>query len=189
MNIWWLLELGSVFILVLLSAMFPESFQLIITINPRLIVLIISGILLGCFYGYHNWRIFDRPFKDEIYKKVSPQIVKIEYDNNNILVKKTVQEDKMKKIEIHETYDRSSLNKQALVNSMWVHIVCGVAGAIAFYLLANNIFFNKHFFRLYKLNISDLFFFIIALLGYMGLLPRTMWFFASKGSIDILKSS
>lgn len=76
--------------------------------------------------------------------------------------------------------DRSPLNKPAEANQFWIHIVCGVIGAIALYLLSFRLDFINLQNTFSQLRLLDLFLFLIAVLGYTGLLPRTLWFFASS---------
>ncbi len=69
-------------------------------------------------------------------------------------------------------------------HQVWVHILCAIVGAIALYLLSLR--FNSYIYWNYHLSWIDLVLLIVALLGYTGLLPRTLWFFASRGDIKKL---
>lgn len=62
-------------------------------------------------------------------------------------------------------------------HQVWVHIICGIVGSIALYLLLGAINFNNRAYTLGNLGWVDFFLFIIAILAYTGLLPRILWFF------------
>lgn len=62
-------------------------------------------------------------------------------------------------------------------HQVWVHIICGIAGSVALYLLLGTIDLNSRALVLEKLGWSEFVLFIIAILGYTGLLPRILWFF------------
>lgn len=62
-------------------------------------------------------------------------------------------------------------------HQVWVHIICGIAGSVALYLLLGTIDLNNRILVLEKLGWSEFVLFIIAILGYTGLLPRILWFF------------
>ena len=63
-------------------------------------------------------------------------------------------------------------------HQLWIHIICGTVGSMAFYFLLGNIDIYNQAETLKKLGASDFFLFLIALLGYVGLLPRILWFFS-----------
>jgi len=63
------------------------------------------------------------------------------------------------------------------INTLWVHLVCGLVASACLYLLANKTDFRNSFSPI------DIFFLIIALVGYAGLLPRTLWFFSYNGDL------
>ncbi len=66
---------------------------------------------------------------------------------------------------------------------LWVHVVSGLVGAISLYLLSTKIDLANPAITLQRLKIDDVILLIISLLGYVGLLPRTIWFIANTGKI------
>lgn len=62
-------------------------------------------------------------------------------------------------------------------HQVWVHIICGVTGSVASYLLLGTIDLNNRALVVEKLGWGEFMLFIIAILGYTGLLPRILWFF------------
>lgn len=66
---------------------------------------------------------------------------------------------------------------------LWIHIICGLVAAISLYLLSSKINLMDLKTTLIELKIEDTVLFVISLLGYMGLLPRTFWFIANTGKI------
>lgn len=75
------------------------------------------------------------------------------------------------------------VNWIARLNALWVHLVCGIAGAIAFYLVYIKLISHCQSRFLMNLTWQDFVVMLIGLLGITGLLPRTLWFFASKPDI------
>lgn len=150
-----------------------------------LFVFIIAGVLVGYYYGYYNLRIFHKPFEDNVYlkePKVPTEKIIEKYNSEGNLIEKIIERNKINRI---NQYDLSSINDVAIVNSIWVHVVCGLVGAAALYLLSNHICLLDPRVTIYRLGWPDLFLFLIAVLGYTGLLPRTLWFFASKGNLNL----
>lgn len=171
-------SLVLVFILVISAILLPQSS------DCKMVLLILSGTIVGYYYGFHNWRIFHKPFADEIYSKLPKTLTEkiIEkYGSGKEILEKTIEKTKEARI---EDYKLSSINNAAIANSIWVHVICGVTGAVTLYFLSSHIHFENPWRTLHKLDWPDLFLFVIALLGYTGLLPRTLWFFASKGSLN-----
>jgi hypothetical protein len=75
-------------------------------------------------------------------------------------------------------------NKSAYrVHQLWIHMTCGVIAGLALYFLSNS-YLNCPEKFISKLGWSDFFLFLISLLGFTGLLPRTLWFLARNGKID-----
>ena len=116
-----------------------------------LLFFMISGILTGLFYGWNNYRIFHYPHTDEFYK--------------DYLTK-----------ERHGFTKIPPENIVAKLNTVWVHLACGVTGSITLYLLSTRISFVCPTKSIEQLNWVDGVLFVIAILGYIGLLPRTLWF-------------
>ena len=75
-----------------------------------------------------------------------------------------------------------SLKVIARIDAFLKHILCGIMGSVALYVLIEhlNIFSANHQF---KLDWSSLILFIIAMLGYLGLLPLTFTFLAASGKL------
>lgn len=74
-------------------------------------------------------------------------------------------------------------NSKARTNTFWVHLICGVVGTTALYFLSSHINFACPIKTVFGLNWQDFALFVIAILGYTGLLPMTLWFFANSGKI------
>lgn len=62
-------------------------------------------------------------------------------------------------------------------HQVWVHVICGITGSVALYLLLGVINLSNRTQTLENLGWGELMLFIIAILGYTGLLPRILWFF------------
>lgn len=97
-------------------------------------LLLVSGIILGGYYGWYNDMIW-RP-------------------NGKL---------------------ENSLPYRA--HQVWIHIISGVTGSVALYLLLGAISLSDRSQTLEQLNWSAFILFLIAILGYTGLLPRILWFF------------
>jgi hypothetical protein len=69
------------------------------------------------------------------------------------------------------------------IHLLWVHIICGLVAAMSLYLLSvkTNLLNPETVFI--DLKVDDTIFFLVSLLGYIGLLPRTFWFIANAGRI------
>lgn len=63
-------------------------------------------------------------------------------------------------------------------NTLWTHIFCGLVASICFYLLINKPDIGTDF------DLGSIFLLIMSLVGYTGLLPRTLWFFSYSGKVD-----
>jgi len=144
-----------------------------------LILFLISGVTHAIFYGRKNDQIFHFPHAEE----------NREFDMNKIDFLK-IKEIENKKGGIKATFGIMPFtkapyrNKYAKVNTLWVHLICSVAGAIALYLLLNRFnLLNLNSWTLKHLGFSDFVLFLVALLGYTGLLPMTLWFFANSGKL------
>lgn len=62
-------------------------------------------------------------------------------------------------------------------HQIWVHIICGVTGSVALYFLLGVLDFSNMATVSGKIGWGEFLLFIIAILGYTGLLPRILWFF------------
>lgn len=102
---------------------------------------VISGVLVGFYYGLFNDKIFHYPKKPEG-----------EYRN-----------------------------EFAKTNTMWIHLLSGFISGIAAYYLVGSIRINQG--NINEYNLAHLVLSFIALLGYVGLLPMTLWFFANSGKL------
>lgn len=63
-------------------------------------------------------------------------------------------------------------------HQLWIHIICGTIGSISLYFLLGSLDFKCQSVTLQKLSVKEFVLFGIALLGYVGLLPRILWFFS-----------
>jgi hypothetical protein len=106
--------------------------------------LLLSGILSGIYYGYHDDNLWGGGRK-----------------NNKT----------------HNDPIRYN------IHLIWIHTVCGLVAAISLYLLSTKINLTNPANTLHRLRIDDAIIFVISLLGYTGLLPRTFWFIANTGKI------
>lgn len=80
------------------------------------------------------------------------------------------------------------VNLPAKINAIWIHLVCGFVGAIALYLISIKLISDYPNKIVGALAWQDFVVLLIGLLGITGLLPRTLWFFASKADIpDLIK--
>lgn len=70
-------------------------------------------------------------------------------------------------------------------HQIWVHAVCGIVGATALDLLLCN--FNLYGNEIYKFTGTQFLLFMLALLGYTGLLARTLWSFANASELIVKK--
>ncbi|MFH1970960.1 MAG: hypothetical protein ABIJ05_01055 [Patescibacteria group bacterium] len=61
-------------------------------------------------------------------------------------------------------------------HQMWVHIFCGLAASIALYFLTTLINFNNLGLSIKKYGFELLILSFIVVMGYIGLLPRFLWF-------------
>ena len=129
-----------------------------------LLFFVFSGSITGIFFGLNNYRIFNYPHTDEFYKDY---ITKEKYGFEK---------------------EPPPVNTVARINEMWVHLVCGITGSIALFFLTAGFNFQCLAKSIEQISFVDGVLFLVALLGYTGLLPRTMWFLANKGGLgDFLK--
>jgi hypothetical protein len=119
----------------------------------RVLLLLLSGIASGVNYGFNN----DSIWLPETETILMPKDTKIVGKDN-----------------------RKTRNLY-VAQQVWVHLLCGIIGAIAFYILLSRVD-RSHFF-IKRIAVTDLVLTIISLLGYTGLLPSLMWFFSRKGDI------
>lgn len=84
--------------------------------------------------------------------------------------------------DIWNAYEKE-LSKKARyrVHQLWVHIVCGLIGALALYAISTKV--SHSYFFVNKFNAIDLLLTLFSILGYTGLLPSLLWFFSRKGDI------
>ena len=109
----------------------------------------------------------------------------------NFKSKKVTEENN--KVKSTETYMEPyngvpQLTQSAKMNSVWVHLLCSLSGAIALFFLSLRLRYILVLNTLPSdyLGFSELVLFLIGLLGLSGLLPMTLWFFARSG--DMLAS-
>jgi len=132
-----------------------------------LLLFVALGIIAGLYYGKHDNDIFHYPYKD---KK----------DGKNEKTQEHyfplyLQDGKIKKIYAPK------LNNNAKLHNLWIHLFCGFIGATAMYtVFTNKICLSNFTFKTFDW--PDFVLLLIGTLGYVGLLPRTLWFFASKGN-------
>ncbi len=136
----------SITILLFLGIVDPK---VLASLPWKLIVLILSGLISGVYYGLYNDFIW-----------LSPKINSKENFKSN------------------PDFKELSLYKG---HQVWIHLVCGVVGSLALYLLLGKLNFTSFPVNLDGLGIKELVLLLIALLGYTGLLPRTLWFFSNRG--------
>lgn len=67
------------------------------------------------------------------------------------------------------------------LHKIFVHVLCSVSGSVALYFLIINITHGIYSAFTYSLGVRELVLFLIALLGYMGLLPRALWSYSNRG--------
>lgn len=130
----------------------------------NLVSLFLSGLLAGIYFGLNDYRIFHYYYSDKFYKD-NPHML----SHNKDLPKETFS------LKVPE------LNESSKFDLIWVHVICGITSAYAVYLLLTNPLIDQY-------GISRIFLFLIALLGYSGRLPRTLWFLANKGGIGDIKN-
>ncbi|OGE32399.1 hypothetical protein A3C59_03835 [Candidatus Daviesbacteria bacterium RIFCSPHIGHO2_02_FULL_36_13] len=68
-------------------------------------------------------------------------------------------------------------------HQLWIHIICGIVGSTSLYFLLGVININDQAGTLAKLGLREFILFVVALLAYVGLLPRIIWFFSYAQSI------
>lgn len=128
----------------------------------NIILFFFSGLLSGLFYAIADHRIFDFPYEDEF------EIIRLneEYKNEHF----------------RRTY---FLTDAALLHKFILHLVCGMIAGVCLYSLLSDQSIQKILNgcndQLDKLKWAHLTLFFISILGYLGYLPRTFWFFAQKG--------
>ena len=69
-------------------------------------------------------------------------------------------------------------NEFEKVHTLWIHIVCGLAGSISLFILLTKFPFSSSEFGL-----GDFALLLFGILGIVGLLPRTFWFLANSGNL------
>ncbi|KKQ56739.1 MAG: hypothetical protein US75_C0003G0026 [Candidatus Woesebacteria bacterium GW2011_GWC1_38_13] len=101
----------------------------------RFILMLISGIMLGIYYGLYN---------DVIWRP---------------------------KGSLGESFPYRA-------HQLWIHIICGLIGSISLYFLLGAINIYNPLKTLKNFGFTEFTLFGIALLGYVGLLPRILWYFS-----------
>lgn len=152
-------------ILLFVTFFLPTSTNIVIPPSIlKLLFFMVSGICVGFFYGQNDHRIWHFPYTDGFYEKNLQSGFK-----------------EKKEIWFKEI---PSLNDNANTHNLWVHIIGGITGGVALYFLLSHIDFVNPSANFDKLGLIDLTFFLVAILGYSGYIPRILWFFASKGGLD-----
>ena len=88
----------------------------------------------------------------------------------------------------HDSYPFK--NNFEKIHTIWIHVVCGLAGSTCLYLLLSRI--NEQKYQI-TLSVVDLGVLFIGILGIVGLLPMTLWFTVlsinelQKTFVDLLK--
>lgn len=134
-------------------------------IGNKLLLFILSGICSGIFYGVNNHVIFHHQYDKKYYK-----------DNKPIFMALGI------------FPGVPELNPIAQLHIFWVHIISGIMGSASLYLLSTRLSSIESIIESDKL-ILNLILLLISVLGYVGYIPRTLWFFASKGGLGIDKPS
>ena len=158
-NVWSLALLLCVLFISL--GLFLSDVKLVIDL--KLLLFILSGICSGIFYGVNNHVVFHHPYDKNYYEKK-----KSDFKDVGVFPGIPV------------------LNPIAQIHIFWVHIISGIIGSVFLYLLSFRISSLESFVNgdVWWLN---LFLLLISVLGYVGYMPRTLWFFATKGGIGIDK--
>ena len=68
-------------------------------------------------------------------------------------------------------------------HQLWAHIICGVVASLSLYFLLGVIDVDNQSATLAKLGLTEFMLFIITVMGYIGLLPRILWYFSYAQSI------
>ena len=68
-------------------------------------------------------------------------------------------------------------------HQLWIHIICGVIASLSLFFLLGSIDFSNQDVTLANLGLKEFILFLIVLIGYVGLLPRIIWFFSYAQSI------
>ncbi len=125
-----------------------------------LLLLVVAGIITGTYYGLNNDRVWHFSYKTDFYAK-----------NKNFE-------------EIQKMYVIPSLNPVAKAHQIWIHVLCGLIAGVTLYILVEKFNLANVWFTFKRLDLKDYILLLISTLGYTGLLPRTLWFFASRGDLN-----
>lgn len=142
-----------------------------------LILFMLSGLFHGIYYGLRNNNIFHYPYTKDFYREFFSFKSKKE-------IRKTIEDDKKEVSTGIELYPYKNIplsNDYALANTLWVHLVCSLVGAFSMYFLINDLSTKQ--FAVNEFKGTHLILFAIVILGYTGLLPMTLWFFANSGKM------
>lgn len=140
--------------LVFSGVLFLVAFIIPLNNIHRVLLFIFSGVLSGLFYGEHNHEVW-------------PMWTESKLKNGTVKLKPQIHNP--------ERYEK--------MHNCWVHIVGGVAGGTAGYLLfaKSHVYLQDPLMLFCCLDWVDLVLFLIVILGYSGYIPRTLWFMANKG--------
>lgn len=83
---------------------------------------ILSGVIVGTYYGKNDHRIFHHPYTKDFYKNNHEDLLKLKIFPGV-----------------------PTLEPIAQIHIFWVHIISGIIGSIALYLLVNRMYFVELF--------------------------------------------
>lgn len=131
----------------------------------KLLLFILSGLCSGIFYGLNNHVIFHHPYDKKYY-------------NDNASTFKA----------LGVFPGIPELNNVAPIHIFWVHVISGIIASISLYLLSTRVQSIESIIDSDKV-VLNLILLFISVLGYVGYLPRTLWFFATKGGLVVDRPS
>lgn len=141
--------------------------------------LLTSAIIQGLYYGKYNNLIFHYPHASNDSEKKPPEFLK----QKRIDKEKKSSKEVTTETDFYLFKEAPFINNKARANTLWVHILCSTVGAVSLYMLFSHVDLSNPSWSIKRLQSSDLVLILIALLGYTGLLPMTLWFFANSGKI------
>lgn len=145
--------------------------------NLSLMLFMLSGLFQGLYYGLRNNNIFHYPHTKDFYLEFFSFKSKKKIEKPAKNGKQSVSFE----TELYPYKDIPSLNEYASANTLWVHLICSLTGAFSMYFLINDL--SSKQFNVNQFNGSHFVLFSVAILGYTGLLPMTLWFFANSGKV------
>lgn len=122
----------------------------------RLTFLITAGILSGIYNGYYNDIQWRAQGKDDNKNKEKPE----------------------------DCLHRKTIDAPYRIHQMFNHIICGLIAAICFYLLLSKINPYEPLKTIEHFSWGDLVLFVIALTGFVGILPRAIWYWSYSGKLN-----